>query len=247
MHITLQWAVEQFAAGQVAAAHPPCLLEHPQIPINSRQAHALAQFAAQFVQLLAAQLFAAGLKDPEDLPLAVAEPLRHATAENAPTLRAVINNPIRLGLPVGGVAGILPGFHLPAPAAAAIALMQQGIHLLPNPMGAAFHAHIAHHAQIQGAELMQPLPLAQQGVIAIGQKGVVELMVQLFPQFFEAGEIHHEPVGIQFAGPKPAGEAAAVAMHKSAMAPVVRLAVAAGESFEAFGAGVHRAAAALQS
>ena len=47
-------------------------------------------------------------------------------------------------------------------------------------MGTAFHAHIAHHAQIQGAELMQPLPLAQQGVIAVGQKGVIELMLQLF-------------------------------------------------------------------
>jgi len=94
---------------------------------------------------------------------------------------------------------------------------------------------------------MQPLPLAQQGVIAVGQKGVIELMVQLFPQFFEAGEIHHKAIGIQFAGPKPAGEAAAVAMHKPAMALVVRLAVAAGEAFEAFGAGVHRAAAALQS
>ena len=94
---------------------------------------------------------------------------------------------------------------------------------------------------------MQPLPLAQQWVIAIDQKGVVELMVQLFSQFFEAGEIHHKPIGIQFAGPKPAGEAAAVAMHKPAMALVVWLAVAAGESFEAFGAGVHRAAAALQS
>ena len=159
----------------------------------------------------------------------------------------MINSPAGLGLPVGGIAGILPGFHLPAPAAAAIALLQQGIHLLPNPMGAAFHAHIAHHAQIQGAELMQPLPLAQQGVIAVGQKGVIELMLQLLPQLFEAGEIHHKPIGIQFAGPKPAGEAAAVAMHKPAMALVVRLAVAAREAVEAFGAGVHRAAAALQS
>lgn len=80
VHITLKRAVEQFAAGEVAAAHPPCLLEHPQIPVNSRQAHALAQFAAQFVQLLAAQFLVARLKDPEDLSLAVAEAFRHATA-----------------------------------------------------------------------------------------------------------------------------------------------------------------------
>ena len=159
----------------------------------------------------------------------------------------MINSPAGLGLPVGGIAGILPGFHLPAPTAAAVALFQQGIDLLPYPVGAAFHAHIAHRAQIQGAELMQPLPLAQQGVIAIGQKGVIELMVQLFPQFLEAGEIHHKPIVIEFAGTKPAGEAAAVAMHKPAMALVVRLAVAAREAFEAFGAGVHRAAAAIHS
>ena len=81
---------------------------------------------------------------------------------------------------------------------------------------------------------MQPLPLAQQGVIAVGQKGVIELIVELFSQFFEAGEIHHKPVFIELAGAKPAGEAAAVAMHKPAMALVVRLAVAAREAFEAF-------------
>ena len=78
--------------------------------------------------------------------------------------------------------------------------------------------------QIQGAKLMQPLPLAQQGVIAVGQ-GVIELMLQLLPQLFEAGEIHHKAIGIQFLA-STNGEAAAVAMHKPAMALVVRLAVA---------------------
>ena len=85
---------------------------------------------------------------------------------------------------------------------------------------------------------MQGLPLRQQRVVRIDQKGVVKLLSQLLLQFAQAREIHHEAVFIQLLGLEPKTKAAAVAVHKAAMAAVPPLPVATGVAAKGFAAGV---------
>ena len=83
---------------------------------------------------------------------------------------------------------------------------------------------------------MEGLPLAQQGVVGVNQKGVVELGRQLGFEGLKAGEIDHKPDHVERTGLKPAGETAAVAMHKTAMAQMAPLAMAAGIAAEGLAA-----------
>ena len=87
---------------------------------------------------------------------------------------------------------------------------------------------------------MQLLPGGQQRIVSIDQKGVVELALQTLPQFGEAREIDDEAVLIELMGLKPAGEAAAVAMHEAAVPGVAPLAMGAGETAERLAAGIGR-------
>jgi hypothetical protein len=80
---------------------------------------------------------------------------------------------------------------------------------------------------------MQELPLVQEGVVGVHQKGVVELVRQLGFEVLEAGEINDKAVTIKVTGLKPTGETAAVAMHKAAVAWMAPLAMAAGIAAEA--------------
>ena len=75
---------------------------------------------------------------------------------------------------------------------------------------------------------MQLLPLHQQGIIGINQKGVIELLPQAFFKGAKAGEINNEPAGIQLRCGEPEVETAAVPMHEAAMALVAPLPVTAG-------------------
>ena len=87
---------------------------------------------------------------------------------------------------------------------------------------------------------MQLAPGGEEGVIGIGQKGVVELICQPGFELFQAGEIHHKATVVEFSGPKPEAKTAAVAMHEAAVALVAPLAMATGITAESFTAAVGR-------
>ena len=84
---------------------------------------------------------------------------------------------------------------------------------------------------------MQAPPLLQQGVICVGQKGVIKLITEALLERSKTGEIHHESAGIQLSGREPEGEATAVAVHKAAVTVVPPLTMAAGKALEGLAAG----------
>lgn len=83
---------------------------------------------------------------------------------------------------------------------------------------------------------MQALPFVHQGIVAIHQKRVIELLAKLLLQRPKTGEIDHEPAGIQLGGGKPEGETAAVTVHEAAVARMAPLAMAAGIALKLFAA-----------
>ena len=87
---------------------------------------------------------------------------------------------------------------------------------------------------------MQLAPGGEEGVIGIGQKGVVELLCQPGFELFQAGKIHHKATVVEFVGPKPEAKTAAVAMHEAAVALVAPLAMTTGITAECFTATVGR-------
>ena len=118
--------------------------------------------------------------------------------------------------------------------------MQQFVGPAPHQLGAGLHAHIGHHAQVEGALVVQLAPGGEEGVIGIGQKGVVELICQPGFELFQAGKIHHKATVVEFIGPKPEAKTAAVTMHEAAVALVAPLAMATGITAEGFTAAVGR-------
>lgn len=57
--------------------------------------------------------------------------------------------------------------------------MQKLIGPCPDQLSCGFHPHIGHHPQIQGTQIVKPLPFLQQWIVGIHQKRVVELLAQL--------------------------------------------------------------------
>ena len=162
---------------------------------------------------------------------------RHDLSADGPIASLTVI-PVRAHLVASTVAVVFPGLHFPAAAAPLIPPPEQGIGPSPHQLGRGLHAHVLQHPQIQGTQLVQPLPLRQKGIIGIHQEGVIKLLHQLPAQGTQAGEIHHKAVLIQVGGGKPQDKRAAIAMDKATVALVAPLAVAAGEAHESFAAGV---------
>lgn len=137
-----------------------------------------------------------------------------------------------------GIAAVLPRLHGIATGATAIALLQQLVGPGPDQSRRRFHAHVLHHAEIQGSEVVQPLPFRQQWIIGIDQEGVVKLLPQPLLEGAKAGEINDKTADIQLRCGEPEVETAAVPMHEAAMSFVTPLPMTAGISAEGFAAAV---------
>ena len=79
---------------------------------------------------------------------------------------------------------------------------------------------------------MQSLPLRQQRIIGIHQKGVIKLMTKLRIKGAQAGEIHHKTTAIQRVSGEMKHKAPAVTMDEATMPGVSPLAVATRKSLE---------------
>ena len=133
---------------------------------------------------------------------------------------------------------VLPRLHAIATGATAVPLLQQLIGPGPDQGCRCLHPNVLHHAEINGLEVVQPLPFRQQWIVDIDQKGVIELLPQALFEGAKAGEINNKPAGIQLRCGEPEIETAAVPMHEAAMALVAPLPVTAGIAAEAFAAAV---------
>ena len=85
---------------------------------------------------------------------------------------------------------------------------------------------------------MQALPLLQQRIVSVDEKGVVELITKPLFETFQAGEIHHKTADIQLCGCEPERETAAVTVNEAAMARMTPLAMTAGVPLEPLAADV---------
>ena len=79
---------------------------------------------------------------------------------------------------------------------------------------------------------MQPLPLRQQRIIGIHQKGVIKLMTKLRIKGAQAREIHHKTTAIQRVSGEMKHKAPAVSMDETTMPGMSPLAVATWEPLE---------------
>lgn len=79
---------------------------------------------------------------------------------------------------------------------------------------------------------MQALPLRQQRIIGIYQKGVIKLMTKLRIKGAQAGEIHHKTTAIQRVSGEMKHKAPAVTMDETTMPGVSPLAVATRKPLE---------------
>ena len=131
-----------------------------------------------------------------------------------------------------GVAPIFTGLNGPAAAPPTITLLQKGIGPVPHQRRCGFHADVLHHTQVQSTHVVQALPLNQQRIISVDQKGVVKLLAKLLLKGPKAGEIDNEATFIQMRCRKPKREASAVAVNKTAVALVPPLAVTTGIPLE---------------
>ena len=136
-----------------------------------------------------------------------------------------------------GIAAVLTSLNRVATGATTIPLLQQLVGPGPD-QGCGLHAHVFHHTEINGLEIVQPLPFRQQWIVDIDQKGVVELLPQALFEGAKAGEINNKTTGIQLRCGEPEVETAAVPMHEAAMALVAPLPVTAGIAAEGFAAAV---------
>ena len=136
------------------------------------------------------------------------------------------------------IAAVLPRLHGVATGATTIPLLQQLVGPGPDQGRRGLHAHVFHHTEINGLEIVQPLPFRQQWIVDIDQKGVVELLSQPLFEGAKAGEINNKTAGIQLRCGEPEVETAAVPMHEAAMALVAPLPVTAGIAAEGFAAAV---------
>ena len=87
---------------------------------------------------------------------------------------------------------------------------------------------------------METLPLCEQRVVGIDEKGVIKLITQLLLQWTQAGEIDHKATGVQSLGCKPHREAAAIPVNKPAVAGMLPLAMTAGIPLKPLAAGERR-------
>ena len=137
-----------------------------------------------------------------------------------------------------GIAAVLTSLNRVATGATTIPLLQQLVGPGPDQGRRRLHTHVFHHTEINGLEVVQPLPFRQQWIVDIDQKGVVELLPQALFEGAKAGEINNKTTGIQLRCGEPEVETAAVPMHEAAMALVAPLPVTAGIAAEAFAAAV---------
>ena len=133
---------------------------------------------------------------------------------------------------ITGVARVLPRLHAPAAGPSPIAFLQQLIGPRPDQLRCCLHANVRHHTEIKGTELMKALPFLHQRIIGIDEEGVIELRTQLLFKRPQAGEINNKATGIELSGSEMKQEAAAVAVHKTAMTAVPPLAMATGVALE---------------
>lgn len=150
-------------------------------------------------------------------------------------------NQKRIGLgskPVGnvGVSGsistIFTRFHGPATRALTIPLLKQFVSPRPHQGRGGLHPNVVHHPQIEGTKLIQTTPISEQRIISVSEKRVIKLLPQALFKGSKTGKIHNKSTRIKFLGTKPKGEAAAVAVHKTAMTLVGPLAMATGIALE---------------
>ena len=85
---------------------------------------------------------------------------------------------------------------------------------------------------------MKALPLLQQRIVSVDEKGVVELITKPLFEAFQAREINHKTADIQLCGCKPERETAAVTVNEAAMSRMTPLAMTAGVPLEPLAADV---------
>ena len=85
---------------------------------------------------------------------------------------------------------------------------------------------------------METLPVREQRIIAIHQKGVIKLLAELLLQRAQAGEINDKTAVIQLPCCEMHRERAVVSVHKTAMTGMTPLPMATGITLEVLAAGV---------